>query len=110
MDERRSEPQCKSVCTVGPEASHPLCMRQGIFANLITNVGDVPGDCKQASAALPLNVSQQYKTVFEQFLHHLSSEACSLEDESLEQECALLRKLISLNDANQLHGDDSPRH
>merc|ERR1712072_579158 len=108
MDERRSKPQSKNGSTLGAEASCPLCMRQGIFANLFTNDGKVPGECEQASTALPLKVSPQFKAVFERLSQYLSSETRSLEDGSLEQECALLQKLISLADADQLHGDDTP--
>jgi len=103
IDQRRSEPQSKSVCTTRPVASHPLCMCQGIFAKSITSAGSVAGDCEQASAALPLKVSPQYRAVFEKLSQHLSNEMRSLEDDSLEQECALLRKLISLADADQFH-------
>lgn len=108
MDERQSKPQSENVCTLGTEASCPLCMHQGIFANLFTKDGKVPGECEQASAALRLKVSPQYKAVFERLSQYLSSEMRSLEDDSLKQECALLQKLISLADADQLHGDDSP--
>merc|ERR1712187_950798 len=87
----------KGVCAFGSEASHQC---PGIFPNLATDTAKVSEDCEQASATL--KVSLPYKAVFEKLLQHLSSEMRSLEDDSLEQECTLLQKLIAVADKEQL--------
>jgi Ca-activated chloride channel family protein len=96
LDERQPKPRSKGVCAFGPKASDPPLKRwrQGIFTNLAAHTAKMPSDCELPSAAL--KVSPQYKAVFETLLQHLSSEMRSLEDDSLEQECTLLQKLIAL--------------
>jgi len=96
IDERQPKPQSKVVCAFEPKASDPPLerWRQGVFTNLAARTAKMPSDCEQPSAAL--KVSPQYKAVFEALLQHLSSEMRSLEDDSLEQECTLLQKLIAL--------------
>merc|ERR1719473_253315 len=114
IDERQSQaqsgPQNKRervcACAFRPKAfdSSPQC--QGIFTNLAAGIAKMPPDCEHLSAAL--KVSPQYKTVFETLLQHLSSEMRILEDDSLEQECKLLQKLIALADQEQLLVDGCP--
>jgi Ca-activated chloride channel family protein len=97
IDERQSEPRSKGVCAFGPKDFGPPLRCQGIFTNLAAKM---PSECEQSSSAL--KVSPQYKAVFETLLQHLSNEMRSLEDDSLEQECTLLQKLIALADKEQL--------
>merc|ERR1711977_587418 len=106
IDEHQSDPQSKRVCAFGPKAFDPPLRCQGIFTNLTAHIAKMPSDCEQPLAAL--KVSPQYKAVFETLLQHLSSEMRSLEDDSLEQECTLLQKLIALADKEQLLGDGCP--
>merc|ERR1719321_1735573 len=106
IDERQSELQSEGVCAFAPKAFDPPLRCQGIFTNLAAHTAKMTSDCEQSSAAL--NVSPQYKAVFETLLQHLSSEMRSLEDDSLVQECTLLQKLIALADKEQLLGDDCP--
>jgi len=82
IDERQPETETNDAC----ERGH--C----IFAN--ASKRSVAVDCEQAHVAL--KVSVQYKAVFEKMLRHLRDEMHSLGDDSLEQECALLKKLIAL--------------
>merc|ERR1712224_180600 len=92
--------------TFGTQAFDPPLWCQGIFTNLAARVAKMPSDSEQPSATL--KVSPQYKAVFETLLQHLSNEMRSLEDDSLEQECTLLRKLIALADKGQLLVDGCP--
>jgi len=107
LDERQSEPQSKGVCAFRPEKVFDLPFRcQGIFTTLAAHIAKTPSECEQPYAAL--KVSPQYKAVFETLLEHISSEMHSLEDNSLEQECTLLQKLIALADQKQLLSDGYP--
>eukprot|EP00746_Dinoflagellata_sp_MGD_P003761 gnl/MRDRNA2_/MRDRNA2_107288_c0_seq1.p1 gnl/MRDRNA2_/MRDRNA2_107288_c0~~gnl/MRDRNA2_/MRDRNA2_107288_c0_seq1.p1 ORF type:complete len:618 (-),score=124.34 gnl/MRDRNA2_/MRDRNA2_107288_c0_seq1:130-1983(-) len=104
LDERQSELESTGVCTFGTHAFAPPFRCQGIFSNLTEHIAKLPSDCEQP--CMTLKVSPQYKAVFETLLQHLSSEMHNLEDNSLEQECTLLRKLIALADKEQLLKDD----
>lgn len=92
IDERQPEVEANDACVVAPRACRPPLGRQGIFSN--ASKPALAADCEQTYVAL--KVSEEYKTVFEKMLQHLSSEMQSLGDESLEKECTLLKKLISL--------------
>jgi len=108
IDERQSQaqsgPQNKRervcACAFRPKAFDSSLQCQGIFTNLAAGIAKMPPDCEHLSAAL--KVSPQYKTVFETLLQHLSSEMRILEDDSLEQECKLLQKLIALADQDMV--------
>jgi Ca-activated chloride channel family protein len=92
-DERQLKFEADHACGVAPQAAfRPPHRRQGIFMNAFER--DMAGDCAQGDAAL--KVSVEYKTVFEKLLEHLCSEMQSLGDDSLDQECKLLQKLIAL--------------
>merc|ERR1719207_384500 len=106
IDERQSEPESKGVCAFGTQAFDPPLRCQGVFRNLAARGAKMPSDCGHPSATL--KVSPQYKAVFETFLQHLSNEMRSLEDDSLEQECTLLKKLIALADKGPLLVDGGP--
>jgi Ca-activated chloride channel family protein len=106
IDERQLQPDSKGVCAFGTQAFDQSLRRQGIFTNLAAHVAKMPSDRTQSSATL--KVSPRYKAVFETLLQHLSSEMRSLEDDSLEQECKLLQKLIALADKEQVLLDDCP--
>lgn len=106
IDERQSEPESKGVCAFGTQAFDPPLRCQGIFRNLAERGAKMPSDCGHPSATL--KVSPQYKAVFETFLQHLSNEMRSLEDDSLQQECTLLKKLIALADKGPLLVDGCP--
>lgn len=91
-DERQAQLAAKDACSDAPRARHPPLTRQGIFSNASKQA--LAADCEQAHVAL--KVSVEYKAVFEKMLQHLLSEMQSIGDDSLEQECTLLKKLISL--------------
>lgn len=92
IDERQPEPEANDACGAASRAFHPPLRGQGIFAN--ASKRSLAADCEQAHVAL--KVSAQYKAVFEKMLQHLCSEMHSLGDDSLEQECTLMKKLIAL--------------
>jgi len=106
MDERQSETESKRLWASGTQAFDPPLRGQGIFKNLEARIAKMPSDREWPSATL--KVSLQYKAVFETLLQHLSSEMRSLEDNSLEQECTLLQKLIALADKGQFLLDRCP--
>jgi Ca-activated chloride channel family protein len=92
IGERQAQLGAKDACSDTPLARHPPLTRQGIFSHASKQA--LAADCEQAHATL--KVSVEYKTVFERMLQHLCSEMQSIGDNSLEQECTLLKKLISL--------------
>jgi Ca-activated chloride channel family protein len=104
VDERQPELEANDACVAAPRACCPPLGCQGIFSNVSKRA--LAADCEQAHVAL--KVSEEYKTVFEKMLHHLSSEMQSLGDDNLEQECTLLKKLISLTGKETFPIDDEP--
>jgi Ca-activated chloride channel family protein len=101
IDERQTQGPDKEACCFASDAVQ--C--QGIFRNLQPSTSRAPEDAKQVHASL--KVSRQYKVLFEKFLQHLSSEMLCLEDDSLEQERALLTKLVALTAPDVMDVDGS---
>jgi Ca-activated chloride channel family protein len=94
VDERRPKPESNDSPGAMPLAFFPHLCRSGIFANASAE----SAAAENANAHVHLKVSTEYTAVFQKMLQHVYSEMHSLADDSLEQECTLLKKLITLAD------------